>query len=262
MSWSVIAEVLPVAGVDPQQNRKKLLKNAQEEGLSQDQIDTIQREAARAIAEQAKHDPGTIPGGLVEWAEKINNPTINWRKVFARQLKTVYGRVGTMMAKRTYARPDRRRTRPLERGGSPQIVHQGIKTYSPKVTLVIDTSGSMGRTEISSAVNEAMGIVDTLKTEVDIINCDAISYDTQVIRNRRQKIKLEGGGGTDMGAGIEAAMASPEKPDLIVVLTDGWTPWPDTKPKSEVFVGLIHPRKHAPPNPPKWARTVHIHTDE
>ena len=43
-------------------------------------------------------------------------------------------------------------------------------------------------------------------------------------------IRLEGGGGTDMGAGLDAAAALRPRPDLIIVLTDGFTPWRPAPP--------------------------------
>ena len=59
-----------------------------------------------------------------------------------------------------------------------------------------------------------------------------------------------------MGAGIDAAMALRPRPSVVIVLTDGYTPWPAAAPRSAtVVVGLLGPR---PPEPPSWARVVHI----
>ena len=46
--------------------------------------------------------------------------------------------------------------------------------------------------------------------------------------NNTNQIRLDGAGGTDMAAGIAAAAEN--KPDAIVVITDGWTPWSPTRP--------------------------------
>ncbi len=51
-----------------------------------------------------------------------------------------------------------------------------------------------------------------------------------------------GGGGTDMGEGIAQAVALRARPSVVVVLTDGWTPWPQTPPpRTKVVAGLIGP---------------------
>ena len=67
------------------------------------------------------------------------------------------------------------------------------------------------------------------------------------------------GGGTDMGRGIEAAMRLRPKPSVIVVLTDGYTPWPHERPRGvRVIVGLLTEYADAVVGAPEWARTVVI----
>ncbi|MGH3238405.1 MAG: VWA-like domain-containing protein, partial [Streptosporangiaceae bacterium] len=64
------------------------------------------------------------------------------------------------------------------------------------------------------------------------------------------------GGGTDMGAGIDAAAALRPKPAVTVVLTDGHTPWPATAPKGmRVVIGLLGAQA---PDAPPWARSVWV----
>ena len=70
------------------------------------------------------------------------------------------------------------------------------------------------------------------------------------------RVVLEGGGGTDMGAGLVAATNLRPRPEVVVVLTDGHTPWPDAPPAgTRVVVGLVGPRVGGAP---AWARTVRI----
>jgi predicted metal-dependent peptidase len=82
----------------------------------------------------------------------------------------------------------------------------------------------------------------------------------QNVSNARQ-INLVGGGGTDMGAGLVAAAKLRPRPSVIVVLTDGMTPWPAEAPKGmQVVVGIIgNPARGGHPwAAPKWARVVPI----
>ena len=68
-------------------------------------------------------------------------------------------------------------------------------------------------------------------------------------------LELVGGGGTDMGAGLAAAARLRPRPQLVVVLTDGYTPWPARKPSGiAVVIGLIGESDAAP----SWARAVRI----
>ena len=73
------------------------------------------------------------------------------------------------------------------------------------------------------------------------------------------------GGGTDMGEGITQALALRPRPSIVVVLTDGFTPWPAEAPRgAKVIVGLIEGRRgigpwmHGVPAPPSWAKVVRI----
>jgi hypothetical protein len=72
-------------------------------------------------------------------------------------------------------------------------------------------------------------------------------------------VELLGDGGTYMGEGIRVACELRPHPDLVVVLIDGFTPWPAEPPTAlRVVVGLLHARG-APP--PRWARAVLIAED-
>lgn len=91
-----------------------------------------------------------------------------------------------------------------------------------------------------------------------------LAVDTAVHASRRvtrvEQVELAGGGGTDMGAGIAAAAALRPRPSIVIVLTDGYTPWPDRAPPGvRVVVGLLaEPHMPAGWPPPEWARTVVI----
>jgi predicted metal-dependent peptidase len=75
-----------------------------------------------------------------------------------------------------------------------------------------------------------------------------------------EQVTLLGGGGTDMGRGIQKAVEDGH--ELVVVLTDGYTPWPEKPPRATVVVGLIHPKGERPPEAPPWAKVVPIPAGE
>ncbi|HEV2785292.1 MAG TPA: VWA-like domain-containing protein, partial [Solirubrobacteraceae bacterium] len=93
------------------------------------------------------------------------------------------------------------------------------------------------------------------RDHLHVLSCDAYVHRVQRITSARQ-VELRGGGGTNMGAGIEAALELRPTPSVIVVLTDGYTPWPAEGPKrARVVVGLVGPADWPVP---VWARCVRI----
>ena len=67
-------------------------------------------------------------------------------------------------------------------------------------------------------------------------------------------------GGSDTRVDIEDAHHSRPRPDVAIVLTDGYTPWPDTPlPGMRVVAGIIGGNRQGVP---EWMRTVHIDPDD
>ena len=93
---------------------------------------------------------------------------------------------------------------------------------------------------------------------VPVIDCDAAVQAVRRVR-RSAEVALAGGGGTDMGAGLEAAFALTPWPQVVVVLTDGYTPWPERAPHAgKVVVGVIGAAGTERPPVPRWARCVQV----
>ena len=59
-----------------------------------------------------------------------------------------------------------------------------------------------------------------------------------------------------MRVGIAAAEAARPAPHVVIVLTDGDTPWPDAPTRAALVCGVISTRP--PHGIPPWATTVHI----
>ena len=129
-----------------------------------------------------------------------------------------------------------------------------------EVAIVCDTSGSMDDDALASVLAEVEAII--ARAGLRAHGVAALAVDTEVHESRRVRraadVRLAGGGGTDMGAGIAAAVARRPRPDVIVVLTDGYTPWPDQPPAGvRVVVGLIEGYDSAPAAP-LWTTEVRI----
>lgn len=232
---------------------------AGESGLTGDQADRLRHRIAEELRQQAARQPGSVPGGWLRWAETIAPSRTDWRRVLAAEVRRAVAAVAGSVDY-TYRRPSRRSH--TETSGEPHAVLPSLYRPVPEVAVVCDTSGSMGEDLLSRALAELDGILT--RAGLRSAGLAALAVDTEVHDARRirraAQVKLAGGGGTDMGAGIAAALARRPRPELIVVLTDGFTPWPDEPPRGvRVVVGLLRtPFEEPPPQPPSWARTVEI----
>lgn len=229
-------------------------------------MEEMRDRAAREALEADKHNShGTVPAGLRRWAEARVKAKVNWRA----QLKSTLGRAVQsrqgMVVGKARGKAWHPSNVPFRRGSRPGVLHPTKVRARPQVALVIDTSGSMRSADLDAAMSEAVGIVAEAGS-VMLIPTDAatgtIRHVRQGSRNELRKMALEGGGGTDMGAGVEAAAEAGAT--TVVVLTDGFTPWPAEKPAklSNVVVGVIDQPEYSPPPTPEWAKTVVIKTDD
>ena len=72
----------------------------------------------------------------------------------------------------------------------------------PRVAVVLDTSGSIGRDAPERFATEVHGLVRSVgfSSGFTVIPCDAVAYDPIRIRRAAdiESLRLPGGGGTDM----------------------------------------------------------------
>jgi predicted metal-dependent peptidase len=220
----------------------------------------LQEEVARKIVEHQK-EQGTLPAGWLRWAEAILKPKVNWREQLKRILRGVISEGLGHRLDYSYRRPHRR-----------SAVYHPIYLpalqgeYKPRVACVVDTSGSISDRELMQSLAEVRAVLEALRIPVTIIPCDAVPYEAIRVFHGSDWLKvrqgLRGGGGTDMVAGLNAALALKPKPEAVIVLTDGHTPFPSTRPKDTAVIWAIwqygdgEPPK--PPTPPWRARDVVI----
>lgn len=217
-------------------------------GVRPEEGDLIRKRVGEDTADYAGKHPGRVSANLQRWANSVLHPKIPWQRVLAGMIRGSIARVSGM-ADYSYSRPGRRQSC-FEEFVTPCFVEP-----TPNVAIVIDTSGSMGEKELARALAETRGILRSAGAEegVKVIACDAAANAAQRVYSEKQ-IKLFGGGGTDMGEGIAAANKLRPTPDFIVVLTDGYTPWPESPPPgSRVIVVLV-----ADGVAPGWAQTVYV----
>ena len=218
-------------------------------GLSRWQADLLRRQVAQEVIAHGKQ-AGTVPAGLLRWAEEVLSPKVNWRAVLAAELRRAIAEVSGAVDY-SYRRPSRRSA------VAGPVVLPALRRPVPEVAVVCDTSGSMTEDLLAMVLAEVEGLLRALglARQVRVLACDTAVAPAQRVSSARQ-VQLIGGGGTDMGAGISAAAALRPRPAVTVVLTDGYTPWPDQAPKGmRVVVGLLG---ESAPDAPSWTRAVRV----
>jgi hypothetical protein len=119
------------------------------------------------------------------------------------------------------------------------------------------STGSMGQSELDAALAEIRGVIQAAGVGPQgllVLACDAEVGATTRVR-RVTDVRLVGGGGTNMRVGIAAAEAARPRPDVAVVLTDGYTPWPDGPTRARLVAAIIGGDGVAQ-QVPDWATTV------
>jgi predicted metal-dependent peptidase len=221
-------------------------------GISADDAPLIRRQVAQEIRRYvASHGVGSVPGNMRKWADDLlAPPKVLWTRELASVVRGALVRAGT--DDYTYSRPSRRQ------GACPDVVLPCMRARRPDVCVVLDTSGSMGKAETSAALSEVQGVCRAAGSEVTVLSVDAAVAGKQRV-TRAQAVQVLGGGGTNMGCGLDAAAKSRRpKFDVIVVLTDGQTPWPKINPApwARIIVVLIHAPEAYRRSVPGWARTL------
>jgi predicted metal-dependent peptidase len=207
-------------------------------------------ELEKAIEEQEAKAPGSVPGELKAAVEfKLRpqpDPFDVLRAAVARAVATPLGSPDY-----TFRRLSRRQGDP----NGPRL--RGIKKEMPNVVVLLDTSGSMGWGYDHDLTTRALDCIAKgvrRLQSVRVICGDAALHNDQVVRSVG-RMKIEGGGGTDMGQLIEQ-LDKEVRPDAILVVTDLETAWCD-KPRAKVVIaGVKAPCDYYPV--PAWAKFVDL----
>ncbi|MFD3703187.1 VWA-like domain-containing protein [Nocardia sp. NPDC058658] len=225
------------------------------DGLSEQQRAGVRFLVAQGIVGR----PGDAPQGWRRWANEALHPSQPWRDLLGAALRAAASAPG-VGEDYTYRRPARRSA------ALPGIVLPSLRRTPPKVSVVIDTSGSVSDDELGSALLEVAAITRAVGGRRDLVtvySCDAAARIAHPLC-QAEGMMLVGGGGTDLRTGFTKALRT--RPDVLVALTDGQTPWPSQQPACRTVVGLFRRERqwrhddpdYIPDNPPEWARVVEI----
>jgi predicted metal-dependent peptidase len=195
------------------------LATADERSVGEVEADLIRQQTAVEIRASVQAG-GQVPKGLERWAGAYLNPVVDWRRELAAQVRSGIDVIAGSVDY-SYRRPSRRAGTPIGRA----VILPALVQPVPRAAVVVDTSGSMSEPALERALAEIKGILQSNagRARLSVLACDTAVRQTQHVFSA-SKVTLAGGGGTDMGAGIEAALALRPPPELVVVITDGFTP--------------------------------------
>jgi predicted metal-dependent peptidase len=144
---------------------------------------------------------------------ELTTPKMDWREVLRTQLESSLKRDFTFM-------------RPSKRSG--EVIFPGMsKDEELKVTVAIDTSGSISTEMLRDFVSEVQGIMDQYQDyEVTIMQFDTGVYGVEVFTAEGgediSEYEIRGGGGTDFDAVWNYMKENDMEPDQLIMFTDGY----------------------------------------
>jgi hypothetical protein len=213
-------------------------------GLGEARIQMLREETASEVAGHR----GSVPGHAARWAEERTAvKKVDWRRVLARHIRQA--------TRRTIGASDYCYRRPSRRSPA-RILLPRLRGLELRPAIVIDTSGSMASADLRNALDQIDQLLATVTSGegVPVIACDT-EVNAVVHARNSDEVVLDGGGGSDMAPGIEAAQQG--RADLVVVITDGDVDWPEQVPKIPVIAALLG-RYTNPDDVPSWIHTVVI----
>jgi predicted metal-dependent peptidase len=221
-------------------------------GLEEVQGEILRRGTLKDIKSSSRAR-GDMPSDLYGSAiSALEPPKVRWQQVLQRHLNAAQVWVRGQ-SEYSYSSPSL-----YQAMAQPGVIYAGSVTPVPDVVVVQDTSGSMSNADIVSSMSEVQGIVNRVcPGGLRVIACDARAIKAQSLRDAR-KFRSYGRGGTDMRIGVEAALKAKPRPNVIIVMTDGYTPWPTSQPKGCRLIACIIGRMRSTSSVPAWLPFVEV----
>ncbi len=204
------------------------------------------RQIIKDVVEQASTKAqGSIPSHLAEAIKALGEPVVRWRELLKHYLGKHVGNVRT-----TYSRRNRRH----DRFGVPGKSHHA----AAKVNIIVDTSGSIGSRELEQFFAEIDAISARAKSHILQWDADFQGYDPYR-RGDWKKLKVHGRGGTLINKAIDWLIDNRLVADVQVMLTDGYTPWAESK---EFPMITVITTGEGETDGPGWGHVVRMRVDE
>jgi predicted metal-dependent peptidase len=202
----------------------------------------IKRDVAQRIEDMARYG-GDVSLGWRRWARTILSPKVDYMATIRHAVRRALRDSTLGRYDRTYRRPHRRQSCYGE------FIMPSFYQPRPRPGFLIDTSSSMQDSQLARAVAELGGLTRQLGygAEVVVACCDAEVHNVRRVFTAAQ-VELYGGGGTEIGVGLQWFIDRKSEPiDLLVVVTDCQTKWPEEVPPFPVITIRV-----GDGDPPPW----------
>jgi len=219
-------EYLGIINRDMPQELKEIIKLGKFPSgeLDMEGYDDIYLEILADLVNECERAAG-IGGGSDSKIRKVKKRKYPWQQVFQNIIATKMTDITSGYRFRTYEKTNRRLVH------FPDIIMPQYFDRKSKISLkiIMDISGSMGD-NVGNMYGVMKSLVDILDLQIDITVLE-VNTSVENIKHgfdlKKESIKSKDGGGTDMGAGLYYIQDEKMEADLIVVMTDSYTPWPD-----------------------------------
>jgi len=191
--------------------------------LSPEEQEVLSKEIEQAVRQGALL-AGKMAGDQHRSFDDLMKPKVDWRE----QLREFMSAVSTGKDDSTWRRPSRRWL--AQNVYMPSTISESMGP----LLVAVDTSGSIQDRQLASFLSEIIGICESVTPEaLHLIEVDAKVqehqvYDRENFGSLMCKRSFKGGGGTDMRQIFSFIEERNIKPEAVVVLTDGYTPWPSS----------------------------------
>lgn len=202
------------------------------EGFDEHEFGTLSEEDKEAFGkeiEQAIRQGAILAkklgGGIDKAFTELMTPQVDWREQLADYMKSsTSGKTDS-----TWRKPNRRWLQ------HDMYLPSTIAEAMGPLVVIWDSSGSM-RERVSPILTEIVSLCENVAPELlHLIACDCMIQSHEVFSQDslgliRDIKSIAGGGGTDMRVAFKYVEDNRLNPELILVLTDGETPYPKTIP--------------------------------
>ena len=207
--------------------------------VSADEARQIVKEIVREVIDKGH---GNVPGHLIDAIDALVKAQVRWQD----ELKAFVGKYAHGR-RSTWNRVNRRHDAFGIKGYSGHAVADGA--------IIMDTSGSIGKHEMAQFWGEIESMMSRLTFCVLQWDSGFQDFWPRYRRYDWKKIKIKGGGGTDMAAPIDWLIKNGKIPRKgpVVMMTDGHANFHE--PCSFPYIALI---TEPTGSEPKWGRVIHL----